>query len=139
HDAGHLPEGALGVVEVVEGADAQDAVEAVIAERQVLGLAQDERQVAALGAAAAGAELGGRGCDAHDVPGRPQPGEIGPPAQVAGRQGRYAPWPRATSSSFRWGVWGRWRRILLRDRRSPPLQRKVNHSQKRNLGQRGLL
>ena len=40
--ADHLAERALGVVEVVEGADAQDGVELAVVERQVLGLAQDQ-------------------------------------------------------------------------------------------------
>ena len=44
--AGHLAERTLGVVEVVEAADAQHGVEPAVAERQVLGLAEDQRQVA---------------------------------------------------------------------------------------------
>lgn len=67
-DSGHFAECRLRVVELVETADAQHSVELPVTERQVLGLAQDEPEVAAKVKALTGDKLGHRDVEANDRP-----------------------------------------------------------------------
>ena len=66
----------FGVVEVVEGADAQDGVELAALERKILGFALGQPDRAAGRAATAGVELGAGDVDADDLPVAGQPVEI---------------------------------------------------------------
>ena len=121
----HLPQGSLGIVEVVERADAQDGVESAALERKLLGFALRQPDVAAGRAAAAGFELRSRDVHPHDPPVGRQPVEID---AVADRHVQQVQSRRV----------GQVLQHLVAGRRSPPLQIQVNHSQKRNLGQSGL-
>ena len=56
-DPDHLTQGAFGIVEIVEGADAQDGIERATLERQLFGLALCQPDRPAGGAATAGVEL----------------------------------------------------------------------------------
>ena len=86
----------LGIVEVVEGADAEDGVELLARERQLLGLALGQPDRSAGRPAAAGLELRARDVHAHDAPVGRQPVEIDAVAdrhveQVQARPAREVP------------------------------------------------